>query len=1051
MSKKSVSIGEAAKFLGVSIDTVRRWDSQGTLHSFRPDGKNRYFSIEELEKIRYSKPLPIGEAAERLGISETTLRRLEEQGLISPERNGQGERLYTRECLKSFLDSDYYLRQKTVESKILDPENDETVEEKSQRMATQRKIINAQVEEHQQKINHLIIFRNIFYGTGLFLVTFLIFSVIIIAISFLLNPQGTAKWLGYRSSYAVGATKATEIQGDTIVLEQGKVLGATYNPNDKIASPSLWSKIFKPASLISLGIVKKVNAATYYQVVPWSIIDDVNDVLGINSNNEVTTRYTLTFPDTSYLHIPDQKLITNLNADYLRGKVPGDASGDLAVLNTQNFIDGLKIDQSNFTGQITESNKVAGSAAELSPIGGLMNNQGLSLITSCSANQVLQWNGSSWECATNTGTPPTYYSATNPLVYDPTTGNFSLNYDTIKWDMAFSHVSNMSNPHNVTADQVLPSQTGQNGKVLGTDGLSVSWFNSGALVETDPIFMVWDKSTGISITESQISDLQAYLTAETDPVAMGYLDQNVKTTSSPSFTGLSVGTLSGILKGTAGAVSAITDNSANWDTAFGSSHAAVTIGTGNGLSLSTQQLSLALSSAGTTGALSAGDWTTFSNKQGTLTFGDVTAGSTKVTIGGTGTGAVIGAGLTVDINEANITHNNLSGLTIGDPHTQYALLIGRSGGQGLSGGIDANDDLTLQGTTNATRTTSYVNLQPNGGNVGIGTTMPGSKLEVVDATPILKVKSNLAGGETTALIAGTVGSSFSFTNTGFFAIEGTAESAFGAGANYSQLTFGSTLNSLFGNSTYQTADIGSQLGVVPSTANKIGFIIKGASSQTANLMQWQNSSGTGLGAIDSSGNVGIGTTDPIVPLEILATTGRFFVGSTTRGNNASFELHALTSAGVAANVGLWAQPSGTTNYMGFSADASNYNMALWKGGGLAYGNTYYATNPGANNMIIEGNVGIGTSVPDFKLDVSGGLRIEGANALYFGGTGAGDTLGNLYHDGTDFVFSDTIKPTGYKSSDGTAGLGSAVTVKGSDGNDCVMTFKDGLMTSETCP
>jgi uncharacterized protein (TIGR02145 family) len=35
--------------------------------------------------------------------------------------------------------------------------------------------------------------------------------------------------------------------------------------------------------------------------------------------------------------------------------------------------------------------------------------------------------------------------------------------------------------------------------------------------ETDPEFTAWDKSTGISITESQISDLQAYLTEEGDP------------------------------------------------------------------------------------------------------------------------------------------------------------------------------------------------------------------------------------------------------------------------------------------------------------------------------------------------------------------------------------------------------------------------------------------------------------------------------------------------------------------------------------------------------
>jgi hypothetical protein len=49
----------------------------------------------------------------------------------------------------------------------------------------------------------------------------------------------------------------------------------------------------------------------------------------------------------------------------------------------------------------------------------------------------------------------------------------------------------------------------------------------------------------------------------------------------------------------------------------------------------------------------------------------------------------------------------------------------------INGGIAANDGLTLQGTTSATRTTSYVNLQPNGGNVGVGTTTPTQKLDVV--------------------------------------------------------------------------------------------------------------------------------------------------------------------------------------------------------------------------------------------------------------------------------------------------------------------------------
>ena len=50
-------------------------------------------------------------------------------------------------------------------------------------------------------------------------------------------------------------------------------------------------------------------------------------------------------------------------------------------------------------------------------------------------------------------------------------------------------------------------------------------------------------------------------------------------------------------------------------------HNPVTIGTANGLSLLTQEISLQLSTSGQNGALSSTDWSTFNNKQDALTFG----------------------------------------------------------------------------------------------------------------------------------------------------------------------------------------------------------------------------------------------------------------------------------------------------------------------------------------------------------------------------------------------------------------------------------------------
>lgn len=75
-----------------------------------------------------------------------------------------------------------------------------------------------------------------------------------------------------------------------------------------------------------------------------------------------------------------------------------------------------------------------------------------------------------------------------------------------------------------------------------------------------------------------------------------------------------------------------------------SSHDPVSLGTSNGLSLSTQQLSLGTASATTTGALTSTDWSTFNNKQEAGSYitgltGDVTAtgpGSVSATVNSVG-------------------------------------------------------------------------------------------------------------------------------------------------------------------------------------------------------------------------------------------------------------------------------------------------------------------------------------------------------------------------------------------------------------------------------
>ena len=59
------SIGAAAKYLGVSIDTLRRWDKKGKLSSHRSLGGHRYFLKDDLDNVfkkphhnQIPKPLP---------------------------------------------------------------------------------------------------------------------------------------------------------------------------------------------------------------------------------------------------------------------------------------------------------------------------------------------------------------------------------------------------------------------------------------------------------------------------------------------------------------------------------------------------------------------------------------------------------------------------------------------------------------------------------------------------------------------------------------------------------------------------------------------------------------------------------------------------------------------------------------------------------------------------------------------------------------------------------------------------------------------------------
>jgi molybdopterin-binding protein len=52
MPRQTVPAGEAARRLGISLDTLRRWDRSGRIRTERDDANRRLVPIEEIERLR---------------------------------------------------------------------------------------------------------------------------------------------------------------------------------------------------------------------------------------------------------------------------------------------------------------------------------------------------------------------------------------------------------------------------------------------------------------------------------------------------------------------------------------------------------------------------------------------------------------------------------------------------------------------------------------------------------------------------------------------------------------------------------------------------------------------------------------------------------------------------------------------------------------------------------------------------------------------------------------------------------------------------------------
>jgi hypothetical protein len=343
----------------------------------------------------------------------------------------------------------------------------------------------------------------------------------------------------------------------------------------------------------------------------------------------------------------------------------------------------------------------------------------------------------------------------------------------------------------------------------------------------------------------------------------------------------------------------------------------------------------------------------------TVTFADAAADTTTfVALGTSATGSLAPA------TDAGLSYNaSTDALTLSG--SQIVPLI--------SGSTAANGDITINGTSDATKATSYVILQETGGNVGIGT-----------ASPTYKLQSEAT---TTAAFYG-----HSTTSHGLMGISD------GVGGNYG--VYGLTTDT-GGGAMVGFAQNGTTFGII-GYANAFSFY--------------------GSGNLYNSGSIGIATTAPDKALEINSATG------------ANMRLTYNDADGSAANYSDFTV--GSTGGLTLTAAGTN-PKTLVVNNGTSTGNIFEAQDNGTPVFTVaDGGVVTATSAIAANGGITFDASTDTIGAFTAGGTidMATNILTNIGNTGTDFVATTgALNLAGVLTANGGISIGTQ-NLTGSTGN-----------------
>lgn len=156
-----------------------------------------------------------------------------------------------------------------------------------------------------------------------------------------------------------------------------------------------------------------------------------------------------------------------------------------------------------------------------------------------------------------------------------------------------------------------------------------------------------------------------------------------------------------------------------------------------------------------------------------------------------------------------------------------------------------------------------------------------------------------------------------------------------------------------------------------------------SSNASAQIPAYKSWLVNGLNLYTLAPNVGIGTTNPGqrltigIPEALLQTNNVMaifdpavaYITTRATANNVEAVFGVDPSNGFA----LYA----ITNHPITFGTGNVQKMKISAAGGLSLGASFFGIDPGANNMIVQGNVGIGKTSPAVKLDVNGTVQMTG--------------------------------------------------------------------------